>query len=51
MLKQLVGQMIFAHGSMREFWSQAEPGANPMELQLAVSKARLGYHLLVAIKM
>jgi arsenite methyltransferase len=51
MLKQLVGQMILAHGSMREFWSQSEPGADPMELQAVVSKAKLGYHLLVATKM
>ncbi len=50
MLKQLVGQMILAHGSMREFWSQSEPGTDPMELQIAVGKAKLGYHLLVAQK-
>jgi ubiquinone/menaquinone biosynthesis C-methylase UbiE len=50
MLKQLVGQMILAHGSMREFWSQSEPGADPMALQSAVREAKLGYHLLVAQK-
>jgi arsenite methyltransferase len=50
MLKQLIGQMIFAHGSMREFWSQSEPGADPLALQSAVREARLGYHLLVAQK-
>jgi ubiquinone/menaquinone biosynthesis C-methylase UbiE len=50
MLKQLIGQMIFAHGSMREFWSRSEPEADPMEHQAAVSKAKLGYHLLVARK-
>jgi hypothetical protein len=42
--------MIFAHGSMREFWSQSEPGADPMALQSAIREARLSYHLLVARK-
>jgi arsenite methyltransferase len=49
-LKQLVGQMILSHGSMNEFWSQSEPEVDPMELQLAVRKAKLGYCLLVAQK-
>lgn len=47
-LKQLIGQMIFSHGSMNEFWSQSEPEADPMALQTAIREARLGYHLLVA---
>jgi hypothetical protein len=49
-LKYLAAQMILAHGSMSEFWNMAEPAANPMDLQIAISKAKLGYYLLVARK-
>ena len=47
-IKVLAAQMIMAHGSMHEFWSKSEPEADPFELQLALSKAKLGYYLLVA---
>ena len=49
-LKYLGVQMSLAHGSMSEFWSLAEPAANPMDILIASSKAKLGYYLLVARK-
>jgi hypothetical protein len=49
-LKYLAAQMILAHGSMSEFWCRSEPHADPFELQIAISKAKLGYYLLVAQK-
>ena len=49
-LKYFVAQLILAHGSMNEFWSQSEPTADPMDIQIAISKAKLGYFLLVAKK-
>lgn len=49
-LKYLAAQMILAHGSMSEFWSHSEPYADPFELQIAISKAKLGYYLLVVKK-
>jgi len=47
-LKYLAAQMILAHGSMSEFWSKSEPAADPLDLQIAISKAKLGYTILVA---
>ncbi len=49
-LKHLAAQMILAHGSMSEFWSRSEPAADPMETQIAISTAKLGYYLLAAKK-
>jgi arsenite methyltransferase len=49
-LKYLAAQMILAHGSMSEFWSKSEPQADPFDLQIAISKAKLGYYLLIARK-
>jgi arsenite methyltransferase len=49
-IKYLAGQMILAHGSMNEFWSKSEPGTNLMDIQIAISKAKLGYYLLIARK-
>lgn len=49
-LKHLAGKMILAHGSMSGFWSRSEPAADPMDIQIAISKAKLGYYLLVAQK-
>lgn len=47
-LKYLIAQMIWQHGSLNKFWNQAVPGVDPLEVQNAVNKARLGYYLLVA---
>jgi len=47
-LKYLAAQMVLAHGSMSEFWSKSEPAANPLDIQIAISKAKLGYYILVA---
>lgn len=49
-LKTLAAQLIFSHGSLNEFWSRSTPAADPMELQLAIRKAKLGYFLLAAKK-
>jgi ubiquinone/menaquinone biosynthesis C-methylase UbiE len=49
-LKYLAAQMILSHGSLDEFWGKSEPAANPLDLQLAISKAKLGYYILVARK-
>jgi ubiquinone/menaquinone biosynthesis C-methylase UbiE len=47
-LKYLTEQLILAHGSMRQFWCSSEAAADPMDLQIAISRAKLGYYLLVA---
>lgn len=49
-LKHLAAQMILSHGSLGEFWSCAEPAADPWEIQIALGKAKIGYYLLVAEK-
>lgn len=49
-LKYLAAQMSLAHGSMSEFWRKSEPAADPMDIQIAISKANLGYYLLVSKK-
>jgi hypothetical protein len=50
MLKYLAAQMILSHGSVNEFWNHSEPGSNPIDIQVAINKAKLGYYLLVAKK-
>lgn len=47
-LKTIAAQMILAHGSLNEFWSKSEPQANLFDLQIAISRAKLGYFVLVA---
>ena len=49
-LKYMRTQMSLAHGSISEFWNLAEPAADPMDILIATSKAKLGYYLLVARK-
>jgi SAM-dependent methyltransferase len=49
-LKYVAAQMILSHGSMREFWGHSEPAADPLDIQVAIGKAKLGYYLLVAGK-
>lgn len=49
-LKYLAAQLVLVHGSTTEFWNRAEPAADSMDLQIALSKAKLGYFLLVAEK-
>jgi arsenite methyltransferase len=49
-LKYLGGQITLAHGSVSEFWSRSEPAADPMDLMIAISKAKLSYYLLIARK-
>jgi SAM-dependent methyltransferase len=47
-LKYLTAQIIWNHGSLSQFWSQAEPDVDPAEILSAVNRAKLGYYLLVA---
>lgn len=49
-LKQLIGQMIFKHGSINEFWKMSVTNANPLDVQASASKMKLGYYLLTAQK-
>jgi len=49
-LKTLATQMVLAHGSMSEFWSKSAPQSDPFDLQIAISRASLGYYLLAARK-
>jgi arsenite methyltransferase len=49
-LKYLAAQMIFSHGSLDAFWHNSEPGINPLDIQVAINRAKLGYYLLVAKK-
>jgi arsenite methyltransferase len=49
-LKYLAAQIIFSHGSMDEFWCCSESGIDPMDIQIAIRKAKLGYYLLAAKK-
>ncbi len=48
-LRQFAGQLIFAHGSLAQFWCRA--GVNtvgPQEIQQAVTLAKPGYFALIA---
>jgi arsenite methyltransferase len=50
-LKELTGRIIMQSGSMQAFWGQTVPGSvDPFDLQLAISRAKPGYYLLVAKK-
>jgi len=49
-LKHLAAQIALAHGSASQFWTRSEPAADPLDIQIALSKAKLGYYLLVAKK-
>jgi SAM-dependent methyltransferase len=48
-LKQLAVQLIFAHGSLQEFWQQATGGA-ATATQRAMARVKPGYYLLLARK-
>jgi arsenite methyltransferase len=48
-LKHLAGQLILLHGSMAQFWCRATSAClDPLDVQLAIRKARPGYYLLIA---
>lgn len=49
-LKYLVSQITLTHGSMNRFWGHSDPAADPMDIQIAISKANLGYYLCIAKK-
>lgn len=50
-LRHLAGQLALAHGSLAEFWQRVtNEGLNVLDVQLAISKAKPGYFLLIARK-
>ncbi len=49
-LKQLAGELIFAHGSLEAFWHELLPGGCASSATRRASQARLGYYVLVAKK-
>jgi arsenite methyltransferase len=49
-LKQWMGQMIFAFGSMEAFWRSFIYPFNPSDLQCALKNTKPGYYLLIAQK-
>lgn len=50
-LKQFVGQLIFSHGSLEQFWSRMAPRkVSPAQIGQAASLAKPGYFLLIAGK-
>jgi arsenite methyltransferase len=50
LLKELAVQLIFAHGSMRDFWGQFCKKQDLPGIQLALHHTRPGYYLLIAEK-
>jgi arsenite methyltransferase len=50
LLKQLAGRLVFAYGSMREFWAAFAPNCNAPELACGLEQARPGYYLMAARK-
>jgi ubiquinone/menaquinone biosynthesis C-methylase UbiE len=50
-LKELAMQITSTHGSLSAFWSQSEPEADSLDVAIAISKAKLGYFVLVAEKL
>lgn len=49
-LKEFAGNLIFAHGSMEEFWSQFCEHGQAKKIQAASAKVKPGYFLLIAKK-
>lgn len=50
-LRRFAGRLIFAHGSMAQFWSKAGgPGLNPQQVEQALAQAKPGYFSLIAEK-
>lgn len=50
-LRRFAGQLIFAHGSMAQFWGKAGgPGLNPQEVEQALALSKPGYFSLIAEK-
>ncbi|MEI6289608.1 MAG: DVU_1556 family methyltransferase [Chloroflexota bacterium] len=49
-VKDLTSRFLNNGTSAGKFWSQAEPAADPMDILIACSKAKIGYFLLTAQK-
>jgi ubiquinone/menaquinone biosynthesis C-methylase UbiE len=51
LLRRLAGQLVMTHGSLAGFWRCTTTGGiDALDMQLAISKARPGYFLLIAKK-
>ena len=49
-LKVFTAQLIWAQGSLQQFWCRATARANAADIQAAVAEAKPGYYLLIAQK-
>ncbi len=50
-LRIFMAQLIWQHGSMQQFWCRASSQADdPIQIQAAMTQAKLGYFLLIAQK-
>jgi arsenite methyltransferase len=49
-LKRFAAQLIWAHGSLAQFWCRATSSTNPIDIQQAIAQAKPSYFLLVAQK-
>lgn len=51
LLKKLTAEMIWTHGSMTEFWLKTSSCTiDPQQAHLAMTKAKMGYFMLIASK-
>jgi arsenite methyltransferase len=48
MLKQLAAQLVFAYGSLSDFWAAACSEGHPHAIEATVKRASPGYYLLIA---
>jgi predicted ABC-class ATPase len=49
-LNVFAAQLIWANGSMRQFWCRATSRADVGDIQQAIAQSKLGYYLLLAQK-
>jgi SAM-dependent methyltransferase len=50
-LRHLTAQLIMSHSSIEQFWCQMSSGTvDPVEIRVAITRARPGYYLLIASK-
>ena len=49
-IKTLSGKIYGTHGAYSQFWSSAEPAVDPLDTVITLSRAKLGYYLLLAQK-
>ncbi|MBX3082019.1 MAG: class I SAM-dependent methyltransferase [Anaerolineae bacterium] len=49
-LKSFMAQLIWAQGSLQQFWCRATASADPTDIQTAIARSKPGYYLLIAQK-